>query len=259
MGGAIFVMGGGNLVASGNITIVGNTVVGGIRGSAAARDGSAFGSGLFLNGNGAIRFSPGAGQTEHVDNAIDDEAGVIARGYAPPGSFTPGRYHLVKSGLGTLILAADNAYSGGTKLMAGTLEVAISAGSGAIGFAGGATLRIDNGAFSDVQGQSFFATAISLFRHGDAIDLTGLRFHHGATATYDSATHDLSVSSGGSTYGLDLPSPQGTHFVVAGDGHGGTLVTLAPSHAAAAVPAPSPQDASGHWAGHHLGEYLLLG
>jgi autotransporter-associated beta strand protein len=123
MGGAIFVMDGGNLIARGIITITGNTVAVGTH-SGTGTDGSAFGGGLFLNGNGTIRFAPRLSQSEHVSNAIDDEAGVVANGYSPPpGTPTPGSYNLIKSGLGTLVLSADNAYSGATTVKAGILTV----------------------------------------------------------------------------------------------------------------------------------------
>jgi hypothetical protein len=122
MGGAIFAMDGGSLTVQGIVTIVANTALAGIH-SGTATDGSAFGAGLFLNGNGTIRFRPANGRTEHVFDAIDDEAGVVANGYTPPGGLTPGSYNLVKSGLGILILSADNAYSGASMLRAGTLIV----------------------------------------------------------------------------------------------------------------------------------------
>jgi hypothetical protein len=120
MGGAIFVMDGGSLTARGTFTVAGDTIA---PGSGFGGFASTFGAGLFLNGNGTIRFSPGPGQSEHVANAIDDEAGVVTSGYTPPLGFTPGSYNLVKSGLGTLILSADNAYSGAITVAAGTLTV----------------------------------------------------------------------------------------------------------------------------------------
>jgi autotransporter-associated beta strand protein len=122
MGGAIFVMDGGSLIARGAFTATGNIVTAGAP-SGSGTGGSAFGAGLFLNGNGAVRFSPAIGKTEHVLDAIDDEAGVVAKGYTPPGGFIPGSYNLIKSGLGTLVLSADNAYSGATTVKAGKLIV----------------------------------------------------------------------------------------------------------------------------------------
>ena len=122
MGGAIFVRSGGKLTATGSITVISDTVTAGQAGTAAS-NGSAFGAGLFLSGTGTIRFSPAAGRTDHVFNGIDDEAGVAMNGYTPPAMFTPGSYNLVKSGLGTLVLSAANAYAGATTVRAGTLIV----------------------------------------------------------------------------------------------------------------------------------------
>ena len=52
-----------------------------------------------------------------MSNTIDDEAGVVANGYiAPSDDVPPGSYTLIKSGLGTLVLSADNGYSGGAIL-----------------------------------------------------------------------------------------------------------------------------------------------
>src|SRR5262249_28736116 len=122
MGGAVFVMQGASLTVVGKSTLAGGSVLGG-GGGAGGTNGQAFGGGIFLEGGGIVRFTPGLGQTERVLNAIDDQAGVEANGYAPPGGFTPCSYNLVKSGLGTLILSAGNAYSGATTVAAGSLIV----------------------------------------------------------------------------------------------------------------------------------------
>jgi len=132
-------MDGGSLTARGNVTVTGNTVLGGTQ-SGTASHGKAFGAGLFLNGNGTIRFTAAKGQTEHVLNAIDDETGVVDNGYTPPSGFVPGSYGLIKSGLGTLVLSADNAYSGATTVGAGTLIVNGSIGHSATTVKSGATL-----------------------------------------------------------------------------------------------------------------------
>ena len=260
MGGAVFVMEGSHLIILGAGKL-GGSVQGGNAGNGGT-DGQAFGGGMFLEGSGTIRFNPGLGQTEHVSNAIDDQAGAEANGYTPPAGFTPGSYNLIKSGLGTLILSADNAYSGGTILKAGTLEVAAQfasgtgslTGTGSITFAGTATLKIANSAFSNLFGHIFFGAPIDIFGKHDILDLTGLHFRHGATATYDN--NDLFVHSGSLTYGLILLSPHGTHFAVANDGHGGTKVTLDPPHAATVA-----SEATHHLDGsaHHLGDYLWVG
>jgi autotransporter-associated beta strand protein len=148
---------------------------------------------MFLEGSGTIRFSPRVGQTEHVFNFIKDEAGVVANGYTPPAGFTPGNYSLIKSGLGTLILSADNAYSGGTTLRAGTLDLAAvgAAGMGAITFVGRATLKIENAALSG----HVFGDLINFFGRSDALDLAGLKFHAGAKAKYNAATDALTAAT----------------------------------------------------------------
>jgi autotransporter-associated beta strand protein len=230
MGGGIFVQEGGSLTATGKITIAGNTAVAGEH-SGAATDGSAFGGGLFLHGDGAIHFSPGKGQTEHVSNAIADQAGVEANGYMPAGGLVSGSYSLIKSGLGTLILSADNAYSGGTTLKAGTLDLTAKGaagigtltdpGSDAITFEGPATLEIANAAMPG----HVFSNAIDNFMRHDVLDLSGLPHAH-AKATYDATTNDLTVRSGSVTDTLTLLSPHGTNFGTASDGHGGTDVFL---------------------------------
>ena len=147
-------------------------------------------------------------------------------------------------------------------MKAGTLEVAAQfasgtgslTGTGSITFAGTATLKIANSAFSNLFGHIFFGAPIDIFGKHDILDLTGLHFRHGATATYDN--NDLFVHSGSLTYGLILLSPHGTHFAVANDGHGGTKVTLDPPHAATVA-----SEATHHLDGsaHHLGDYLWVG
>jgi autotransporter-associated beta strand protein len=263
MGGALFVMQGASLTIVGKSTLTGDSVQGGNAGTGGT-NGQEFGGGMFLEGNGTIRFNPGRGQTEHLFNAIDDEAGVVANGYkAPTDDVPPGSYALIKAGLGTLVLSADNGYSGGTILKAGTLELSaqLAAGTGpavvgAITFTGRATLKIDNAALSDPFDHTF-AFQINSFGKDDTLDLTGLHFHHGAKATYDAATGDLFVQSGSLTYDLILQSPHGTHFVVANDGHGGSKVTLAPPHHTAAVASLSAHDLSTQWATDHPIDYLF--
>jgi hypothetical protein len=261
LGGAIFVMQGASLTIVGKSTFAGGSVHGGSAG-AGGTNGQAFGGGMFLQGSGTVRFSPVLGQTEHVFDPIKDEAGVVANGYTPPAGFTPGSYRLVKSGLGTLTLSADNAYSGGTALKAGRLDLAAvgAAGTGPIVFLGHATLKIENAALSG----HVFGDPIALFAKSDVFDLSGLKFHAGAKAKYHPATDVLTIHSGHVTDVLTLLSPHGTHFVAAKDGQGGTKVTLAPPHHTAAVVSLSTHDfAEPHWAtdiaggAGHLGDFLF--
>jgi autotransporter-associated beta strand protein len=134
---------------------------------------------------------------------------------------------LVKVGHDSLTLSGlDNTYAGGTKLELGTLNLAAvdAAGTGAIVFAHGshATLKLENAALSG----HTFENAIDFFAGHDVVDLSGLKFHAGAEATYHKATHRLAVHSGHVTDALTMISPHGTHFAAASDGHGGTEVLL---------------------------------
>ena len=132
---------------------------------------------------------------------------------------------LVKVGPGTLRLShAGNSYSGGTTLVAGTLDVAAvgAVGPGAVTFAGHAKLEIENAALA----AHVFGNAIDAFARHDILDLAGLKFHAGATATYHKANHHLTVHSGTVTDTLTLLSPHGHLFGTANDGHGGTDVLL---------------------------------
>jgi autotransporter-associated beta strand protein len=142
MGGAIFVMQGGSLTIGGTLTINGNTVTAGVAGGGGTTAGSAFGSGLFMQGSGTITFQPGAGQVQTIANTIADEAGVVAGAYSPPAGFgTPGSWSLTKDGGGTLILSGANTYSGGTNFNAGIVSVSadnnLGANTGALTFNGG--------------------------------------------------------------------------------------------------------------------------
>jgi autotransporter-associated beta strand protein len=137
---------------------------------------------------------------------------------------------LVKVGPGTLTLSgAHNTYSGGTTIEQGAFEVAAigAAGTGPITFANTGkakvTLDIDNAALS---GHVFASNPIDNFGKHDYLDLTGLHFHAGATATYHKASHHLTVHSGTVADTLTLLSPHGTHFATASDHHGGTDVFL---------------------------------
>ena len=81
-------------------------------------DGSAFGSGLFLQGAGStLTFSPGAGRTQTVSDDIADQSGSGGLG-----AFA-GTWDLAKDGAGTLILAGANTCSGATTVVAGVLHV----------------------------------------------------------------------------------------------------------------------------------------
>ena len=115
LGGAVFVQSGGNLTLGGPLNISGNGAVGGASyGGGAA--GKAFGSGLFLQGDGSLALAPGAGPTQTISDVIADQTGVGGIGK------DAGAWQLVKNGAGTTILTGANVYSGGTAINAGVLQ-----------------------------------------------------------------------------------------------------------------------------------------
>ena len=144
-----------------------------------------------------------------------------------------GTRYLEKDGAGTLKLSHDNSgFTGHVAIDGGTLDLAAhnAAGNAATAqitfITAGVTLVIENAALvSNLAGKAF-PTPITHFDRGDVIDLPGLAFAAGASTSYDSGTHVLSVSSGGSTDTLTLLNPVGdpTTLVAYFDGHGGTAI-----------------------------------
>lgn len=130
LGGAVFVQQGGILTLAGAFVLNGNSVTAGSAGNVGAGNGSAFGSGLFLQGNGTVNFSPVNGQTQTVSNTIADQTGSGGTGA------NTGSWALNVSGGGTLVLDGANAYSGGTTVAGATLVVNGSIGDPTINAGG---------------------------------------------------------------------------------------------------------------------------
>ena len=114
----------------------------------------------------------GAGFTATIDNVLAGTDG------------------LTKSDLGTLVLTAANTYSGGTAVVAGTLEVANNAALGTDGVTvdntanAGATLKIDSGIN--------VANAIAI-NNGGTLDNAGTISHTGATDIGVNATGGMAT------------------------------------------------------------------
>ncbi len=138
-GGAIFVADGGQLMVDGGL-ITGGTVVGGASGGANAGVGSAFGSGIFIQGTDTVTLTTPAGTTLTIGDVIADEKGSAA-GATGEGSVAIGPG-------GVVALDAANTFTGGLKLTGGTVDLgaAGAAGSGSIMFDGGATMLFASGA-----------------------------------------------------------------------------------------------------------------
>jgi hypothetical protein len=241
-GGAVFVRDGGTLFISGTLTETGSTVTAGrsyagpgnggqppppnpcdCQAVALAKvvsrgfDGSAFGSGLFLQGNGTVSFSPGQGELQSVADVIADQTGSGGT------NANAGSWGLSKSGAGTLRLSAANTYTGGITLNAGTLSLgaATSAGTGALTFAAGQTATLQ------VNASSVPTNTIKGFAPGDIIDLAGAGL---ATNASLGANNVLTITGGTvSPITLHLDPVQDFSpyvFKLATDNNGGTALTL---------------------------------
>ena len=135
MGGALFVQQGGSLVFAGPARVAANSVSPGLGGGGGAGNGSAFGTGLFIQGNDTVTFSPGAGQVVTFSDAIADQSGNGGSGG------NAGTGGLTVNGAGTLILSGVNSYTGPTSVNSGTLLVNGSlAAASAVTVAAGGTL-----------------------------------------------------------------------------------------------------------------------
>ena len=137
MGGAIFVMNGGSLTLGGSTEVRGNSAVAGKSGGGVAQDGSAFGSGIFMQGTSSrLALAPGAGATQTVADTIADQTGSGGAGG------NAGSIGLTKSGAGRLVLSGTNTYSGGTTVTGGTLSISTDQNLGAAS----SLLTLDGGA-----------------------------------------------------------------------------------------------------------------
>ncbi len=120
-GGAIFVRKGGSLTITGSGALSGGTVTGGA-GSGAGTNGSAAGTGIFLQ-DATVTFNPGSGQTQTISDSIADDFGNTDRNSdGVAGDASPGGT-VVKAGAGATTLGGANTYRNGTTVSAGTLNL----------------------------------------------------------------------------------------------------------------------------------------
>ena len=211
-GGDIFVQSGATLTIDGGV-LSGGGVWGGA--GYGASMGSAFGSGIFLQDNDNVVFAPTLTAPVAIYDVIADPTGSGGTGN------NAGAGSLTLDGPGVLMLNAQNTFTGGVTLDEGTLEIGASgsAGSGAITFASpAATLQID----ASLGNNAVFANSVSNLVAGDAIDLRGLAFTAGATATLSGST--LAVVSNGVTNDLTLNASEAASYSVASDGQNGTEI-----------------------------------
>lgn len=141
-------------------------------------NGSAFGSGLFLQGNQTVELAPGSGQTLTVAGEIADQSGNGGTGG------NAGAGGLLVDGLGTVVLSAANSFTGGISFVSGTLELGSGgAGSGTIDFAGGTMLQLDGTAPTG---------AIRHFGSGATIHFAAAP----GAMSYDATTHVATFTGG---------------------------------------------------------------
>ncbi|KJC60591.1 hypothetical protein UP10_11910 [Bradyrhizobium sp. LTSPM299] len=127
--------------------------------------------------------------------------------------------------LGATELVEAGGIVGATTIAGGTLDLKAGAISDdAITFSGQGTLKIEQ---KLVSGASTFASQIDGIAPGDSIDLSGLSYASGATATVSGST--LTVSNGTASETFTLADTSVTHFGIAKDASGGILLTAAAS------------------------------
>ncbi len=220
---------GASLNISGGSSLAAGTVTAGT-GTIAGSNGQAYGNGIFIHSmtaeTGALQtLTLGGGQSTAQSTEID---GVIADTTSSVGYGGDGAGSVIIAGAGTVVLAPKdasgaataNTYAGGTALNGGTLELAQndSAGTGAITFGTApATLRLDAAPPSEAFGDTLTSVAV-----GDTLDLRGLGFAAGATATVAGST--LTVTSASTSENFTLSNPLTTTFSATSDNAGGTLV-----------------------------------
>ncbi len=122
-GGDIFVQQGGQLTIEGG-SLSGGAVAGGAGGAiagnqaATAHAGSAYGSGIFIQGNQTITFAPALHQTVTISDVIADQSGSGGTGS------NAGTGNVLIDGAGTVVYSAHETYSGLTTIEQGTLKLA---------------------------------------------------------------------------------------------------------------------------------------
>ena len=223
-GGAIFVQDGATLSINGG-SISGGSVTKGM-GADGRNNGSAFGAGIFLQGNQNLVFAPAAGQTTVISDVIADETGSNGGGVG-----ATGKGSLTLNGPGTLDLTASNSFSGGVTIDQGTLEIGNSAALNFnnVNFAamGGGTLLIDASI-----GNSGFAAIfanINGFDSSASFDFAGFDPVTTHATFSDSFGNALIVTNGTRTDVLDFANSldfTGHTFYVAPDDLGGSIVSL---------------------------------
>jgi autotransporter-associated beta strand protein len=235
-GGELIKIGSGTLTLSDTNTYTGGTSVNGgeLAVSGDANLGDPSGALSFAGSGGILQFLSGFSTERGI---VLNAAGTFDTNgqNATLAGLISGGGELVKIGLGTLTLDHANAYSGGTLLGGGILDLAVIGAAGAssitFGAGGGETLQIENAALSVVTpSHNNFGNTVQSFGANDIVDLTGLAFSTHATASYNAKTDVLKVTSHGITDTFTMTTtathPVSGNFQLSEDGHGGTEIML---------------------------------
>ncbi len=215
-GGDIFVQQGGTLVITGG-SLASGTVAGGAQGitgdAGGGTAGSAYGSGIFLQGNETISLGALTGQTLEVDGVIADQSGSGGTGA------NAGLGGVIAGGgveTGTLLFTADNTYLGETSIESGTLQLGDGGTTGIV--AGNVSIGADALLEIDRSDNITFASTISgagalLLTGGDTLTLIGADDYTGGSTI---AAGALQLGTGGSA-GLitgDVSLASGTSLII---------------------------------------------
>ena len=188
---------------------------------------AAIGPGIYLQGSGNSLVLDSNDTTVTVAASIvDDKGGAARAGYELPSgqsapSYTEGSLGVTKGGVGTVVLAATNSYTGGTSIFGGSLELggAGSAGSGIIAFMGAnTTLQLDQVGAPGLA----MTNTLTGFASTDILDLRGLAYVAGATATQTGGV--LTVQDGSIIETFNVTNFAATALTVFADGSGGTEI-----------------------------------
>ena len=189
-------------------------------------------AGLQFGTDGYVLNGPGAIQLTGSSSAILVDAGLTATVNAE----LTGDARLDKTGSGTLVLGGTNTYSGGTRLLAGTLEVSADANlgvaSGGLTFYGGTLATTTS--FATARDVSLAGTGTFDVADGTALALTGTITGAGGLVKQGAGTLVLSGANdyaGGTTFGAGRAEVSADTNLGAASGGltfaGGTLATTA--------------------------------
>jgi hypothetical protein len=162
-GGDIFVQQGGNLTIQTGFLDAGTVTPG--QGNSDGSNGSAYGDGIFFQGQQTLTLAPNYGQQVLIDGVIADENGSV------PGSTAGTGGSVLVDGEGTVLFHANNTFTGVLNIQEGTVVLGkFGGGRGDIAFGGG-TLVPNSALASTVATASTDTTAGLIAGVGGAADL----------------------------------------------------------------------------------------